>query len=35
VSKNWEPYPKFGQYKGLAQLDRGTPLLRLPARSAP
>jgi hypothetical protein len=27
VSRNWEPYPEFGDYQGLATLDRGTPLL--------
>ncbi len=27
VSRNWEPYPEFGDYGGLARLDRGTPLL--------
>jgi hypothetical protein len=32
VSRNWEPYPEFGQYQGLATLDRGTPLLRPPSR---
>lgn len=30
VSRNWEPYPEFGHYQGLATLDRGTPLLRPP-----
>lgn len=30
VSRNWEPYPEFGDYQGLATLDRGTPLLSLP-----
>jgi hypothetical protein len=30
VSRNWEPFPKFGDYEGLATLDRGTPLLSLP-----
>jgi hypothetical protein len=28
VSRNWEPYPKFGDYQGLATLDRGSPFLR-------
>jgi hypothetical protein len=28
VSQNWEPYPEFGDYQGLATLDRGTELLR-------
>ena len=28
VTRNWEPYPEFGDYQGLATLDRGTPLLR-------
>ena len=31
VSHNWEPYPEFGDYAGLARLDRGTPLLRYPS----
>jgi hypothetical protein len=30
VSRNWEPYPEFGNYQGLATLDRGTPLLSCP-----
>ena len=30
VSRNWEPYPEFGDYQGLATLDRGTPLLSCP-----
>ena len=30
VTRNWEPYPKFGDYQGLAKLDRGTPLLCAP-----
>ena len=30
VTRNWEPYPEFGDYQGLATLDRGTPLLRYP-----
>jgi len=29
VGHNWEPYPEFGQYEGLAQLDRGIPLLNV------
>src|SRR5262249_27216974 len=28
VSQNWEPYPKFGDYEGLATIDRGSPWLR-------
>ena len=28
VTHNWEPFPKFGHYEGIARLDRGTPLLR-------
>ncbi len=28
VTRNWEPYPEFGHYEGIATLDRGTPLLR-------
>jgi hypothetical protein len=28
VSRNWEPYPKFGNYEGLVRLDRGSPWLR-------
>lgn len=31
VSHNWEPYPAFREYTGLARLDRGTPLLRYPS----
>jgi hypothetical protein len=31
VSRNWEPYPEFGDYGGLARLDRGSPLLRYPS----
>lgn len=27
VSRNWEPYPEFGDYQGLATLDRGSPWL--------
>lgn len=30
VTRNWEPYPEFGDYQGLATLDRGTPLLSAP-----
>jgi hypothetical protein len=28
VSHNWEPFPEFGQYDGLAMLDRGIPVLK-------
>ena len=28
VSCNWEPFPEFGQYDGLARLDRKSPWLR-------
>jgi hypothetical protein len=28
VSRNWEPFPEFGQYDGLATLDRGIPALK-------
>jgi hypothetical protein len=28
VSHNWEPFPEFGQYQGLAAFDRGMPALR-------
>ena len=28
VTHNWEPFPEFGHYEGIARLDRGTPLLR-------
>lgn len=28
VSRNWEPYPEFGDYEGLATRDRGSPLLQ-------
>jgi hypothetical protein len=27
VSRNWEPYPKFGDYASLATRDRGSPWL--------
>jgi hypothetical protein len=27
VSHNWEPFPEFGQYEGLAKFDRGIPAL--------
>jgi hypothetical protein len=27
VSHNWEPFPEFGQYEGLATFDRGIPAL--------
>jgi hypothetical protein len=33
VTRNWEPYPEFGDYQGLATLDRGTPLLRYAGQS--
>jgi hypothetical protein len=28
MTHNWEPFPKFGDYEGLATLDRGIPVLR-------
>jgi hypothetical protein len=28
ISRNWEPFPEFGRYDGLARLDRGIPALR-------
>jgi hypothetical protein len=28
VTRNWEPYPKFGDYQGLATIDRGSPWLK-------
>lgn len=27
VSRNWEPFPDFGHYEGLARFDRGIPAL--------
>jgi len=27
VTRNWEPYPEFGDYQGLTVMDRGSPLL--------
>ncbi|REK05456.1 MAG: hypothetical protein DWQ37_23350 [Planctomycetota bacterium] len=27
VSRNWEPYPEFGDYAGLGARDRGSPWL--------
>ena len=27
VSHNWEPFPEFGHYEGLAEFDRGIPAL--------
>jgi hypothetical protein len=35
VSRNWEPCPEFGQYQGLATLDRGTPLPSSPLKISP
>jgi hypothetical protein len=27
VTNNWEPFPEFGHYEGLAKLNRGIPLV--------
>jgi hypothetical protein len=28
VTNNWEPFPEFGHYDGLARFDRGIPALK-------
>lgn len=31
VTNNWEPFPEFGEYEGLARMNRGIPILDVDA----